>query len=135
VCGLSANGSVQLSSQNGKVQIATSTIGTAGSVQVRGGTANSAIADVVGPGGITADNTVGYAIVPTQETLGLHPTWPVMVANSSPYIKNSPVSTSNLTSIVGNTWQFQSALGSSMAQLATNWFRKRHAVHGSPLDG
>lgn len=117
VCGISANGLALTSSSGSKVQINTSTMGTAGSVQVRGGLANSALADVKGGAGETADLAASYVTVPTTQTTGFHVEWPVRITNSMPYVKVNGVSTANLVSIVGNTWTFSASLATSQRDL------------------
>ena len=104
VCGLSANGKAETSSGGSKIQISTATIGSVGSVQVRGGLANTALANVRGAAVETADFAACNVAVPTTQTSGFHAEWPVKISNSNPYIKENDLTNRDLVSIVGNTW-------------------------------
>jgi hypothetical protein len=126
VCGLSANGSAQVSSGGSKVQINTSTLGTVGSVQIRGGLANSALADVHGAAGLTVDTTASTVVIPTSQTSGFHAGWPVRISNLTPYIKVTGAATGALTSIVGNTWTFVNPVAYSHAEVNKTWQFEKH---------
>jgi len=104
VCGLSANGKAETSSAGSKIQISTSTIGSVGSVQIRGGLANSALANVRGAATETFDFLAANVVVPTTQTSGFHAEWPVKISNSNPYVKESDLVNRDLVSIVGSTW-------------------------------
>jgi hypothetical protein len=104
VCGLSANGQAEPSSGGSKIQITTSTIGSVGSVQIRGGLANSALANIRGAATLTTDLLASYVVVPTTQTSGFHPGWPVKITNSGPYLRDNGLINNTLASIVGNTW-------------------------------
>lgn len=104
VCGLSANGRAETSSRGAKVQIATSTIGSVGSVQIRGGLANSALANVRGAATETGDFLACNTVVPTTQTSGFHGGWPVKITNTVPYVKVNELTQHDLVSIVGNEW-------------------------------
>jgi hypothetical protein len=126
VCGLSANGSAMPSSSGSKVQIHTSTLGSVGSVQVRGGLANSAIADVHGAAYLTADLAATAVVVPTSQTSGFHAGWPARITNLTPYVKDYGITSGNLTSIVGNTWTFTAAIAYSHAEVSMSWQFEKH---------
>lgn len=115
VCGLSANGRAETSSRGSKVQIATSTIGSVGSVQVRGGLANSALANVRGAATETSDFLACNTVVPTTQTSGFHGGWPVKITNTSPYNKVNDLTSLNILSIVGNLWTVGPALTATVA--------------------
>ena len=115
VCGLSANGRAETSSRGSKVQIATSTIGSVGSVQVRGGLANSALANVRGAATETSDFLACNTVVPTTQTSGFHGGWPVKITNANPYTKVNDLTSLNILSIVGNLWTVGPALTATVA--------------------
>ena len=104
VCGLSANGKAETSSQGSKIQISTSTIGSVGSVQIRGGLANSALANVRGAATETFDFLAANVIIPTTQTSGFHAGWPVKITNSAPYIKDNDLTNRDLVEINGSLW-------------------------------
>jgi hypothetical protein len=108
ICGLSANGGALASSRGTKLQINTSTPGSDGSVQIRGGLANSALTSVHGSAGVTTAGGAAYVVVPTVQTSGFHANWPVKLANTSYYLKTSSISSGNLLGIAGSSWKFES---------------------------
>ncbi len=109
--GIPANGEVRTSSRNRKIQIATALQGSSGSVEIRGGTANAVTANVQGVAGLTLDSLSSYAVISATESNGFHAQWHARIKNTLPYLKVNAVSTANLTSIVGSTWLFGSAVG------------------------
>jgi hypothetical protein len=70
VSGFYASSQIAASSRSGKVQLASGTPGSAGCIQVTGGTANSASANVTGTGEVV-DTTYSKVTVPTSQTTGL----------------------------------------------------------------
>jgi uncharacterized phage protein gp47/JayE len=107
-CGLSSNGEASASSRGSKLQISTATPGTAGSVQIRGGLANSALASIHGSASLTLSGTAGYVVVPTAQTSGFHCEWPVKVFNTIAYLKTNSISTGDLNGIyTDKKWIFR----------------------------
>ena len=115
VTGISANGEIVASSRAGKVQIATDKAGTVGSIDIRGGTANSAVASIKGTAGLTGDSLSMYVAANTAELNGFRPGWWATLTNDVGSYKASTVPTVNLTSIVGNTFTFGAAVTSPAA--------------------
>jgi hypothetical protein len=122
--GLSANGEVKVSSRAGKVQIATATQGKPGIVDVRGGTANSVLAEVQGTGALTGDSLATYVAIPSGQGDGFHGSWYCEIANSIGHVKGFAADTGllgDLTSIVGSAWTFADPLGLYASEANIDW--------------
>lgn len=89
VTGLFTGSSIEASSNASKIQIATSTPGTVGSVQVQGGLANSATAGATSSSTVTGTGA-GYLSVDvkTSETAGLTAGQWVSIAGTNPIAKS-----------------------------------------------
>lgn len=94
--GLFANAGITVSSQNSKVQIATATIGSAGSVSVQGGSANTAMASVLGSAGVTGDAKSAYVFVTASEAVGINGGGYVQIDNTLSQNKQSLINNANV---------------------------------------
>lgn len=86
VTGLSSLATVEASDQARRIQVATDTIGSQGSIEVQGGTANTTTAEVVGASQIVA-STTSIATFPAGAVAGLHARQWVSLDNTVPLPK------------------------------------------------
>lgn len=127
--GLYANGEIVMSNRAGRPQISTSTIGSGGSVQVQGGTANSVAAAVQG----AAVSVAGLSVVTVTaaDATGLSGGHWVRLQNAVPVVKARIDSNTNLDSISTNgtvifdgagtkAWDFANA---SAAPISNNYWQ------------
>jgi Baseplate J-like protein len=121
VSGIGQSSSIKATSRGEKIQITSNTQGSLGSVQVLGGLANDAKADVIGNAAPTSDNAGCYVTVAAAQMAGFHGSWMCEIDNILGDIKSNAVSTANLTSVVGNTWTFSASLGQYDLKSNINW--------------
>lgn len=122
VSGLSNNGAVEVS-ENGKVQITTATPGSTGSVEITGGWANGAWADVRGAGSVTSDGLASYCHIYAAEVGGFQAGGYVRIANTQPYQRQStlPTAVLNTTTTGTNTLTFGTAIATAAYSATGTW--------------
>lgn len=102
---------------DGKVQISSNLIGSASSIQIQGGTANSVSASVVGSATLTDDSNGTIVQVKTPQVLGLSGDQWVEVRNTLPAKKTQLTTSNQLLSIAANgTFTFASGIASATTQ-------------------
>lgn len=122
VSGFYAGSEVLASNRDQRLQLASTTQGSAGSIQVIGGTADSAGASLLGSGALTSGGWA-YVTLATPQSLGLTGTSWVALQNGSVGIKATPWTTASSLTIgsagaisitgTGAVWTLRQSLGTS----------------------
>jgi len=100
VSGIANLGEIKASDQGGKIQIASSIVGTAGAVKIDGGAANSAGGTIVGTA-LPVGSPVAYELIRTTAgaSAGLYSGAWIKLSSTLPLSKNVGLSSSSLASI------------------------------------